>query len=165
MCSGALLTHGLQALRTQAGTAHSSHCSCSSQLSFQSIQHTTGSRTKCLEQQEPTYNEHGHQQVLLGDLGVGEDVVQHRVHVALVLLPQSEDTLVIVPCGHKGTAAQAPHLSATEYKVPDVSLLSCIDVLRIYFAQPSSGKEASLPPPPLHILLVLKHTQHQPPPV
>lgn len=43
-----------------------------------------------------TYNQHGNQQVLLGDLSVGEDVVQHVGHVALVLLTQCKHTLVIM---------------------------------------------------------------------
>lgn len=45
-----------------------------------------------------TYDEHGDQDVLLGDLGVGEDALQHRGHVGLVLLPQVDHALVIVSC-------------------------------------------------------------------
>lgn len=43
-----------------------------------------------------TYYEHCDQDVLLGDLGMGEDVLQDRTHVRLVLLSQVDHTFVIV---------------------------------------------------------------------
>lgn len=43
-----------------------------------------------------TYNQHGNQQVLLGDLGMGEDIVEHIGHVAFVFFTQCKHTLVIV---------------------------------------------------------------------
>lgn len=45
-----------------------------------------------------TYNQHGNQQVLLSDLSMREDIVEHIGHVAFVLLTQCEHTLVIVSC-------------------------------------------------------------------
>lgn len=42
-----------------------------------------------------SYYEHGDQDVLLGDLGMGEDVLQHRGHVRLVLLSQVYHTFII----------------------------------------------------------------------
>lgn len=45
-----------------------------------------------------TYDEHSNQQVLLGDLSVGEDVVEHVDHVTFVFLAQCEHTFVIVSC-------------------------------------------------------------------
>lgn len=51
------------------------------------------------------YDEHGDQDVLLEHLGVGEDVLQHGAHVRFVLLPQVDDTFVVV--SWKGTAALA----------------------------------------------------------
>lgn len=42
------------------------------------------------------HNQHGDQRVLLGDLGMGEDVVKHVGHVALVLFTQREHTLIVV---------------------------------------------------------------------
>lgn len=45
-----------------------------------------------------TYNQHRNQQVLLGDLSVGEDIVEHIGHVAFVFLTQCEHTLVIMSC-------------------------------------------------------------------
>lgn len=47
--------------------------------------------------QTETYNQHCHQQVLLGDLSVGEDVVEHIGHVAFVFLTQCKHTLVVMP--------------------------------------------------------------------
>lgn len=44
------------------------------------------------------YYEHCDQEVLLEDLGMREDVLQHRTHVRFVLLPQVDNTLVIVSC-------------------------------------------------------------------
>lgn len=44
------------------------------------------------------YYEHCDQDILLGNLGMGEDVLQHRTHVRFVLLSQVDDTLVIVSC-------------------------------------------------------------------
>lgn len=44
------------------------------------------------------YYEHSDQDILLGNLGMGEDVLQHRTHVRFVLLSQVDDTLVIVSC-------------------------------------------------------------------
>lgn len=43
-----------------------------------------------------TYNQHGNKQILLGDLSMREDVVEHVGHVALVLLSQCKHTLVIM---------------------------------------------------------------------
>lgn len=45
-----------------------------------------------------TYNQHSNKQVLLGDLSMGEDIVEHVGHVALVFLTQREHTLVVVSC-------------------------------------------------------------------
>lgn len=44
------------------------------------------------------YYEHSDQDILLGNLGMGEDVLQDRTHVRFVLLSQVDDTLVIVSC-------------------------------------------------------------------
>lgn len=46
------------------------------------------------------YYEHSDQDVLLENLGVGEDVLQHGAHVRFVLLPQVDDTFVVVSCFH-----------------------------------------------------------------
>lgn len=48
--------------------------------------------------QRKSYYEHCDQDVLLGDLGMREDVLQHRTHVRFVLLSQVDNTLVIVSC-------------------------------------------------------------------
>lgn len=48
--------------------------------------------------QTDTYNEHSNQQVLLSDLSMREDVVEHISHVSFVFLTQCEHTLVIVSC-------------------------------------------------------------------
>ena len=50
-----------------------------------------------------TYNQHCNQQVLLGDLGMGEDIVEHIGHVAFVFLTQCKHTLVIVSCYQANT--------------------------------------------------------------
>lgn len=92
-------------------------------------------RGKERKQASDTYNEHCNQQVLLGDLGMGEDVVQHRVHVTLVLLPKGEHTLVIVTCRQKCTLlSQSSHLCGKEYKLLDVSLFFYMYFLRISLA-------------------------------
>ena len=43
-----------------------------------------------------THDKHGDQKILLGDLSMREDVVQHSVHITLVLLPEGEHAFVIV---------------------------------------------------------------------
>lgn len=53
--------------------------------------------TRALE--SSTYNEHGHEKVLLGDLSVREDVVEDGIHVALVLFPKGKDTLIVMTYG------------------------------------------------------------------
>ena len=53
-------------------------------------------------EREKPYDEYGDQDVLLGDLSVREDALQHRGHVRLVLLPQVDHTLVVVSCSQKG---------------------------------------------------------------
>ena len=45
-----------------------------------------------------TYNEHSNKQVFLGDLSMGEDVVEHIGHITFVFLPECEHTLVIMSC-------------------------------------------------------------------
>lgn len=50
-----------------------------------------------------THDQHSDQRVLLGDLGVGEDVVKHITHVAFVLFTQCKHTLVIVTWNHTYT--------------------------------------------------------------
>lgn len=44
------------------------------------------------------YYEHRDEDVLFGDLGVREDVLQHRTHVRFVPFSQVDNTLVIVSC-------------------------------------------------------------------
>lgn len=46
--------------------------------------------------QEYTHDQHGDQRVLLGDLGMGENVVKHVGHVTFVLFTQCEHALIIV---------------------------------------------------------------------
>lgn len=45
-----------------------------------------------------SYYEHCDEDVLFGDLGVREDVLQHRTHVRFVPFSQVDNTLVIVSC-------------------------------------------------------------------
>lgn len=63
-----------------------------------------------------SYYEHDDQDVLLGDLGVREDVLQHRTHVRFVLFSQVDNTLIIVSClkdkekKNSVTIKEIPHL-------------------------------------------------------
>lgn len=50
----------------------------------------------CVRVQVCTHDQHGDQGVLLGDLGMGEDIVKNIGHVAFVFFTQGEHTLVVV---------------------------------------------------------------------
>lgn len=49
-----------------------------------------------------THNQHGHQEVLLGHLGVGENAFQDGGHVGHVLLPQDDHTFVVMSWSTSG---------------------------------------------------------------
>lgn len=142
---GAPLAHGSHTLRTHEETPRCCPCFCSYQAgvckdqscqfgAFKSFTHTTTRSSRFLEHQEATYNEHRNKQVLLGDLSMREDVVQHGIHITLILFPKGKDALVIVTCNQKRTFFQTPHLCVTENKLLGVSFFFYIYVLRIYFA-------------------------------
>lgn len=48
-----------------------------------------------------TYDQHGDQKVLLCDLSMGEDIIEHIGHVAFVFFTQCENTLVIMSWKNK----------------------------------------------------------------
>lgn len=45
-----------------------------------------------------THDKHCDQKILLGDLGMREDIVQYSVHVTLVLFSKGKHTFVVVTC-------------------------------------------------------------------
>lgn len=56
---------------------------------------------RCQVVEKASYYEHGDEDVLLGDLSMRKDALQHWGHVRLILLSEIDHTLVIVSCQSK----------------------------------------------------------------